>query len=232
MDLAVLATVFGVIFLAELPDKTAVASLVLGTRYHPGPVFAGVAAAFAAHVVLAIVAGSLLGLLPHRVVEVIVAVLFAVGAVLLLRRRGSQDGEAAATDIPGQPAARAGYPLGARGAAGDGAERRGRPGGPRTGGLATAQQSSWRVAATSFGVLFMAEFGDLTQVVIANLAARYHQPLAVGVGALAAMWAVGALAIFGGRQLLRLVPVTWISRAAGIAMAVLAALSLLDAVTG
>jgi hypothetical protein len=36
MNPAVLAAVFGIIFVAELPDKTALASLVLGTRYGPG----------------------------------------------------------------------------------------------------------------------------------------------------------------------------------------------------
>jgi Uncharacterized protein family UPF0016 len=51
------------------------------------------------------------------------------------------------------------------------------------------------------------KFGDLTQVVIVNLAARYHDLLAVGTGALAALWLVGGLAIVGGRGLLRLVPI-------------------------
>ena len=87
MDLAQVATCFAVVFVAELPDKTALASLVLGTRYRPLFVFAGVAAAFAVHVVLAVGAGSLLLLLPHRAVEAVVAVLFAAGAVLMLRRR-------------------------------------------------------------------------------------------------------------------------------------------------
>ena len=45
MSLAIAATVFAVIFTAELPDKTALASLVLGSRYRPTWVFAGVAAA-------------------------------------------------------------------------------------------------------------------------------------------------------------------------------------------
>ena len=93
MSLAVVATVFAVIFTAELPDKTALASLILGSRYRPWWVYTGVAAAFAVHVGLAIAAGSLLGLLPHRPLEIIVAVLFALGAVLLLRGRHGDDDE-------------------------------------------------------------------------------------------------------------------------------------------
>ena len=50
ISFSVTALVFGVVFLAELPDKTALAGLVLGTRYRASYVFAGVAAAFAVHV--------------------------------------------------------------------------------------------------------------------------------------------------------------------------------------
>ena len=84
MSLAIAATVFAVIFPAELPDKTALASLLLGSRYRPLYVFAGVGTAFALHVGLAIAAGSALALLPHRPLEIVVAALFALGAVLAL----------------------------------------------------------------------------------------------------------------------------------------------------
>jgi putative Ca2+/H+ antiporter (TMEM165/GDT1 family) len=229
MNLAVLATVFGVVLVAELPDKTALASLVLGTRYRPIFVFAGVAAAFVVHVVLAVSAGSLLFLLPHRVVQAVVAVLFAVGAVLMLRRRDDED--------PGQAEGRA--------ADGPGRERDDRPGdlpgGGAQGGVATLvrpvariviHDGFWRVAWRSFAVLFVAEFGDLTQLVTANLSARYHDPLTVGVGAVLGLWAVGGLAIVGGRQLLRVVPFTWITRIAAVVMAGLAIVSLIAAITG
>lgn len=87
VSLAVAATVFVLLFPAELPDKTALASLILGSRYRPGFVFAGVAA-FALHVAFAVAVGSLLTLLPHRAVELVVAVLFLAGALLLLRDEG------------------------------------------------------------------------------------------------------------------------------------------------
>jgi putative Ca2+/H+ antiporter (TMEM165/GDT1 family) len=60
-----------------------------------------------------------------------------------------------------------------------------------------------RVLTTSFVVIFLAEWGDLTQILTANLAARYHSPISVGVGALAALWAVAGLAVLGGQSLLR-----------------------------
>jgi putative Ca2+/H+ antiporter (TMEM165/GDT1 family) len=151
-----------------------------------------VTAAFTIHVVLAIVAGSLLGLLPHRTLQVIVAVLFALGAVLLLR--GRHEEEEVSEPAP--------------------------------------EPTFWRVAGTGFMVVLVAEFGDLTQIVTANLAAHYRSPIAVGVGALAGLLAVAALAITGGRALLRVLPITWITRAAALAMLVLSGFSLASAVTG
>jgi Ca2+/H+ antiporter, TMEM165/GDT1 family len=194
MSLAVAATVFAVIFLSELPDKTALASLILGSRYRPSWVFIGVAAAFAVHVGLAIAAGSLLALLPHRPLEAIVAALFALGAILLLRgRHGGGDDEHV--------------------------ELHGR------------EPGFWRVAWTSFAVILVAEFGDLTQIATATLAARYHDPLSVGVGAVLALWAVAAVAIAGGRGLLKIIPLTWITRIAAAIMLVLAGVSLAAALT-
>ena len=194
MNFAVAATTLAVVFPAELPDKSALASLMLGSRYRPLYVFAGVAAAFAVHVVLALVAGGLLALLPHRVLSAIVAVLFGAGAVLLVFGRREDDTvDKAAAETP---------------------------------------PTFVRVAATSFIVVFLGEFGDLTQIVIVNLAARYNDPVAVGTGALIALWGVAALAIAGGRGLLKVVPVRIVTLIGAGVMAVLAVLSLINAIVG
>jgi putative Ca2+/H+ antiporter (TMEM165/GDT1 family) len=97
--LAAAAIAFGVIVLVELPDKTLVATLVLSTRYRPRPVLLGVAVAFAVQCAIAAAAGGVITLLPRRAVEAVVAVLFAVGAVLLIRESlqpGDDDVELAA----------------------------------------------------------------------------------------------------------------------------------------
>ena len=62
-----------------------------------------------------------------------------------------------------------------------------------------------RTAATAFVVIFIAEWGDLTQVLTANLAAHYHDALSVGVGAVLALWTVAALAVVSGQSLLRVI---------------------------
>jgi len=98
--LAVFAIALFAILLVELPDKTLVATLVLSTRYRPRPVLAGVAAAFAVQCVIAVTAGGLLHLLPHRLLEGIVAVLFALGAFLLARESLVSEEEAVTEDTP------------------------------------------------------------------------------------------------------------------------------------
>ncbi|MFJ8346304.1 TMEM165/GDT1 family protein [Streptomyces sp. NPDC094153] len=187
---SVLAIVFGVVFLAELPDKTALAGLVLGTRYRASYVFAGVAAAFLLHVVLAVAAGSVLTLLPQRIVHALTGVLFLGGAAVLLLKKG------------------------------DGEEGIRRP----------EDQSFWKVAGTGFMLILVAEFGDLTQIMTANLAARYDDPLSVGVGAVLALWAVAGLGILGGKALMRRVPLVLITKVAALVMVGLGVWGLWEAV--
>lgn len=190
-NLSLAAATFGLIFVAELPDKSLFASLVLGVRYRPLLVWLGVSAAFLAHVVIAVLAGGVLTLLPHVLVEVIVALLFALGAFLLLR---PQDDEEKGGDRDAAPVS---APAGS-------------PAGPV------------RVTATCFAVVFVGEWGDITQIATANLTAKYHDPVSVGIGAGLALVAVAGLAIKAGSTLLNKVSVTIIRRVAGTVLAVFA----------
>ncbi len=184
------ALVFGVIFLAELPDKTALAGLVLGTRYRASYVFAGVAAAFLLHVVLAVAAGSVLTLLPQQIVHALTGVLFLGGAAVLLLKKGEEEEEI----------------------------------------RKPADQSFWKVAGTGFMLIMVAEFGDLTQIMTANLAARYDDPLSVGLGAVLGLWAVAGLGIVGGKALMKKVPLRLITQIAAVLMLVLGVWSLWEAI--
>jgi putative Ca2+/H+ antiporter (TMEM165/GDT1 family) len=199
VDLAVALTTFAVIFPAELPDKSMFASLVLGTRFRPLPVFCGVAAAFAVHVVVAVAVGGVFALLPERLVLFVAAALFAAGSAVLLLARDDQDDE-------GEEAAAA--------------------------AAAAARLGPVRVALASFGVVFVGEWGDITQITTANLAARYGDPVSVGVGALVALWSVAALALTVGRGLLQRIPTRLVRRLTGVVLAVLAAVTLVEAVRG
>ncbi|WP_327356455.1 TMEM165/GDT1 family protein [Streptomyces sp. NBC_01304] len=192
ISFSVTALVFGVVFLAELPDKTALAGLVLGTRYRASYVFAGVAAAFAVHVALAIAAGSVLTLLPSRLVQALTGVLFLAGALVLLMKKDETE-----EDV-----------------------------------RKPADQSFWKVSGAGFMLILVAEFGDLTQIMTANLAARYDDPVSVGLGAVLALWAVAGLGIVGGQALMKRVPLRLITKVAAVLMLGLAGFSLFEAVAG
>ncbi len=77
--------------------------------------------------------------------------------------------------------------------------------------------------ATAFVVIFIAEWGDLTQILTANLAAKYGAPLSVAVGSVAALWAVAAVAVTSGKTLLRLVSVQRVRQVTAVILLGLAA---------
>jgi putative Ca2+/H+ antiporter (TMEM165/GDT1 family) len=192
LELGVVGIAFAVTFLAELPDKSMFAALVLGTRHRAAWVWTGAAAAFAVHMAIAVTAGQLLTLLPHQVVDAVVATLFVAGAVYLW----------VTSNRPRGP---------------DGIDEARQGGGPA---------SFWRVAGTSFAVVFLAEWGDITQITAANLAARYN-PALVFIGATLGLWAVAATAVSVGAKSLSLIPMAWVSRIAG---AILLALGIYSAI--
>ena len=168
MHIAIIAAVFPIIFVGELPDKTMFASLVMSTRGKPRSVWLGAAGAFLVHVVIATTIGvALFHLVPHRVLDGIVAFMFLVGAVLAIREARKEEQEE---------------------------------------GLVEKEAASGRrVMTTAFLVIFLAEWGDLTQILTANLAAHYHSPFSVGLGAVLALWAVAGVAVIGGQGLLRFI---------------------------
>lgn len=74
-------------------------------------------------------------------------------------------------------------------------------------------------------MIFIAEWGDLTQILTANLAAHYHSPLSVGVGATLALWAVAGIAVISGQGLMRRVPVRRVRQVTGVVLVILAGVS-------
>jgi putative Ca2+/H+ antiporter (TMEM165/GDT1 family) len=88
------------------------------------------------------------------------------------------------------------------------------------------------IVVASATVILVAEWGDLTQLATAGLAARTADPLFVGIGALAALWAVAALAVTGGAALTRVLPVHLLRRIAAGVFAVLAVFTIVEAVRG
>jgi putative Ca2+/H+ antiporter (TMEM165/GDT1 family) len=187
--LGIFLSVFCVIFIAELPDKTALAALVLATKYRPWPVFLGAALALTVQSVVAIAAGGLLSLLPARPVHVGAGLLFLVFAVFMWRRSPDDEKD----------------------------EGRDSAGGPR-------EASFLRALASVFGVVFLAEWGDLTQLATATLAARYAAPLTVFLAATLALWCVTAIAVVLGNRAAKLIDPVKTKRIAAVVFAALGVL--------
>jgi Ca2+/H+ antiporter, TMEM165/GDT1 family len=177
-------SVYGVVFVAELPDKTALAALVLASRNAPLPVFLGTAAALTVQSVVAVAAGQLVSLLPPGVVHLVAGAVFLVSAVVMWFRKQDDEEEAAAKgDKPG----------------------------------------FWRTAWLVFVVVFIAEWGDLTQIATAALAARYAAPVAVFVGATLALWSVSAIAVAVGNRAGKLLSPRVTQKVAAVVFAVVGA---------
>ncbi|MER8044569.1 TMEM165/GDT1 family protein [Streptomyces sp. NPDC094032] len=192
LDPLAIITAFGLIFLAELPDKTMFASLAMGTRMRPLYVWFGTSTAFIVHVAIAVGAGSLLGLLPGWSVKLVSALLFGFGAFMLLRGGGDEDEDDA--------------------------------GGKTVTGF-------WPVFSTAFMAVFISEWGDLTQITTANLAAT-NGTWSTAIGSAAALMSVSALALVAGRFIAKRVPLKTVQRIGGLCMAALAIWSLVEVFTG
>ena len=184
MNLAIVAAVFPIIFIGELPDKTMFASLLMASQSRPRDVWLGAAGAFLIHVVIAVTVGvAIFRLLPHRAVEAVVALLFLAGGVFAVKESLEKEAEEVAAE----------------------------------------EAKGHKVVTTAFIVIFLAEWGDLTQILTANLAAHYHSALSVAVGAVLALWAVAGIAVVSGQGLLRRLPIAIVRRVTGVILIGLAA---------
>lgn len=188
-------TVFTVIFLLELPDKTALAALLLATRHRPLPIFLGAAAAFVIQSAVAVLAGSLFSLLPREPIRIGAGLLFLVMAALLVRRNLRKE---------------------------EAEEER---------AVEQEEVKHHRPFVTAFLVVFVAEWGDLTQLATAALQARYRDPVVVFVAATLALWAVSAIAVALGNRLGAWIPERPLQFAAAGVM-VLVAVALISGLLG
>jgi putative Ca2+/H+ antiporter (TMEM165/GDT1 family) len=160
-------SIYSIIFLAELPDKTAFATLLMASKGRPAGVFLGVALAFFAQCFVAVGFGHLLGLFPERWVHLGAGVVFLGFAAYTWyfhdKDEEAIEGKAESTEV-----------------------------GPQFS----------QVMARSFMVVFIAEWGDLTQLATASFSARYHSDqFTVFCAAVTALWSVTAIAVLVGQRL-------------------------------
>ena len=84
----------------------------------------------------------------------------------------------------------------------------------------------FRVLMTTFGIIFLAEMGDKTQLAAMTMAAQTKRPWAVFIGASLALAAVSALGVVVGGVIGDYVPLEWVKRGAAIAFIVIGVLML------
>ena len=183
-DLTLFLSTFALIFVAELPDKTAIAALVLATRNNPWAVFIGSALAFLIQSMVAVLFGSLFGLLPPHIIHIASGLLFLVFAVMMGMRRQEEKETTQKT-----------LPFG-------------------------------KVVWTSFMVIFIAEWGDLTQLASATLVAKTHQMFTVFAASTLALWTTTAIAILIGHHAKKLINPRLLQMIAAVAFAIVGILLL------
>lgn len=83
-----------------------------------------------------------------------------------------------------------------------------------------------RVLLTTFGIIFLAEMGDKTQLAAMTMAAQTKKPWAVFIGASLALAAVSALGVIVGGVIGEYVPLLWVKRTAAVAFIVIGSLML------
>jgi Ca2+/H+ antiporter, TMEM165/GDT1 family len=191
MNWSLFLSTFALIFVAELPDKTAFATLLMATRRNPYALFVGVALAFVVQTIVAVSFGTALALLPTAALKVGAAGVFFLFAISMWFRKQSEEEEAKI--IKGDT------------------------------------QDFLKTVGGSFVVIFLAEWGDLTQLATAALQARYNSPLTIFSAATLALWSVTAIAIAVGHRIKTAIDPAILQKTAAVAFALVGAVFLFKA---
>lgn len=191
IDWGLFLSTFVLIAVAELPDKTAFATLLLATRKNPYALFIGVALAFVVQSIIAVCFGSLLALLPESAVRIGAGGVFFLFAISMWLRKQAEEEEEKA--------------------------------------LRSDSVEFWKTVGSSFVVIFLAEWGDLTQLATAALEAKYRSPVTIFISAILALWLVTAVAIAFGYHAKKMIDPDKLQKVAAVAFAVVGMVFLVKA---
>jgi putative Ca2+/H+ antiporter (TMEM165/GDT1 family) len=207
MDWGAFLSAFGLVFVAELGDKTQLAVVTQTCKHRrPWAVFAGASAALIVVTGLGAVGGQVLGhLVPQSALRIIAALAFVVMGALVAREayrtgRGPTGGAACPNPEDEQTECTPSAPW------------------------------DWRAFSSTFGLLFLAELGDKTQLAVLSLSSQHRNVWPVFIGGALALTLVTALGVLGGQGVSRLVPesvLLWASAVAFIVMGTLMGAGLL-----
>jgi putative Ca2+/H+ antiporter (TMEM165/GDT1 family) len=186
-----LLAALGVVFVAELGDKTQLVALGFGARHRLAPVLVGLVSAYGATNLLSVAIGGLLGdVVPTRAVGIAGGLLFLAFAAWTLRGHGPHETAPDAAPDTAPPGAASAPEAGTPVTGADPATRE---------TLQTAPAPRARSVALSVAVtMFVAELGDKTMLATGTLAARGN-PALVWVGATVGITLAGLLGVLLGR---------------------------------
>ncbi len=203
MNLNSFVSAFGLVFIAELGDKTQLAVMTQTCKYRTSwPVFLGGSLALTAVTALGVLGGKVLGtLVPESVIRIVAAIAFVVMGVLIGReaRDPVNEGceleeEVSCTDLLGED------------------------GGPRR------SQWNWKAFSSTLMLLFLAELGDKTQLAVLGLASKQTGPWLIFAGGALALTVVTALGVVGGQQLSRVIPERLLLKISAVAFVIMGVL--------
>ena len=200
MDWTTLFSTFGLLFVAELGDKTQLAVITQVCKHRrPWQVFLGGALALAAVTGLGVAFGQLLSaLVPELVMRRVAAAAFVVMGLFilydLLRSQGTDTADACACPVD----------------AGD---------------AAASRRQNWIAFSSTFGLLFVAELGDKTQLATLSMASKTDSPWPVFIGAALALTVVTGLGALFGQGICRLVPERVLRLVSSIAFVIMGVLT-------
>ena len=194
MQYSLIASTFAIIFIAELPDKSMVSSVILGSKMVPIRVFMGASVAFLVQVIIAVAVGGFVSKVPKRPLDLVAGLLFLIGAWLIFRDMKSK------TAIKEDTIAKR-----------------------------SSREGLLSQVLLSFAITFLGEFGDITQIATANLAAKTADPISVGIGALLGLLSSTGIGIFLGGGLLAKIPVRGVQKVGILIMACLGVIIALSA---
>ncbi|MFZ5814033.1 MAG: TMEM165/GDT1 family protein [Bacillota bacterium] len=88
----------------------------------------------------------------------------------------------------------------------------------------------WKSALMTFAIIFLAELGDKTQLMVMSLSARSKAPHMIFLGAAAALVASSLVAVLAGDTFLRNIPLRYIRMATGLGFLVIGGMLLLRSI--
>lgn len=200
----VLAVAFATIAVAELADKTQLVCISQACRYPYAPVLAGSAVALVVVTAVGVLVGSVLyAFLSPELLSLVAGGLFLAFGVLMLINWWRDRGEAEDDACEVDP--------------------------DEEGAVET---SNWRIFASTFGLVALAELGDKTQLAVIALSGKYGDPWAVFIGASLALILVSTAGVLAGRMIAGRMSLTVVELVAAALFIVLGIVFLVGGVPG